>query len=478
MEGRSGFRFWEEYGEIQEYRETGITGPDRMRVIDANARALGLSDQVLMEGAGQALASVVRRFTPKSVLILCGPGKNGGDGMVTARILAGEADVTVCWYEGRHVAPATLLQVRNLQCCAVKIRRFRTRDEILALSSLFSEADLIVDALLGTGSSGDLREPLATGVSLAAASGRPIVSADIPTPGITPAVICAFHQAKTEGAEVFSIGIPVQAEICTGPGDLLLVPDRSLNAHKGDGGSLLVIGGGPYQGAPYLAGMAALRAGADIVRVASPVSLPAPDLIHEPMSGERIGEEDTERLARLCSGADVVVCGPGLGDKSHQVITAVSPEMRRAVFDADALRLPLPRAGETIYTPHAGEFARMTGRFPGETPQERARAVREAGIAGVTLLKGPVDVISTADRTRFNLTGTPAMTTGGTGDVLAGVCGALLTRLPAFEAACIAAYCTGRAGEIAAETSGYGMTAQDLLSGIPRILYSRREEQL
>jgi len=477
MEGEEE-RFWEETDRIRLFQESGPVSHERMRVIDANARALGISDLQLMEGAGHALASVIRRYQPGSVLILCGSGNNGGDGLVAARLLAQEMDVTVCQYSGTHPTPALIRQEAALAHCSVRIYRFQSRDEILRYKDLFTRADLIVDALLGTGSSGLLREPLYSCVQLANESKKPVISADLPTPGITPAAICAFHRAKTKDAEVFSIGIPVLAEICTGPGDLLLIPQRSPAVHKGAGGSVLVIGGGPYQGAPYLAGLAALRAGADIVRIASPAFLPFPDLIHVPLRGNQIGMEESEKLISLCRDADVVVCGMGLGSGSHHVVTTLAPECRKAVFDADALRLPLPVADETVYTPHSGEFARITGKEPGRNALERAESVLHAGIPGVTLLKGAVDIIAGQGRVRWNRTGTPAMTTGGTGDILAGTCGGLLSCLPTFEAACIAAYATGRAGEIVSARTGYGLTAQDLLSVIPQILYTHVDETI
>ncbi len=116
-----------------------------------------------------------------------------------------------------------------------------------------------------------------------------------------------------EGSHVADIGIPIEAECCVGPGDLTLLPARPRKAHKGIGGEVLVIGGGPYQGAPYLAGLGALRAGADIVRIASPVFEPVPDLIYEQLEGKRIGEEHREQLMNLAARADAVVCGNGLG---------------------------------------------------------------------------------------------------------------------------------------------------------------------
>ena len=166
----------------------------------------------------------------------------------------------------------------------------------------------------------------------------------------------------------------------------MLVPGNSpfflpggRKAHKGAGGEVLVIGGGPYQGAPYLAGLGALRAGADIVRIASPVFEPIPDLIYERLDGERIGEKHIEQLIVLARRADAVICGNGLGTESHEVIRAIAPYCKKAVIDADALRLPLPVAkNETLYTPHAGEFTRITGIRLSDDTKERALAAKGA----------------------------------------------------------------------------------------------------
>jgi NAD(P)H-hydrate epimerase len=332
---------------------------------------------------------------------------------------------------------------------------------------------VIVDSMLGTGVSGGVREPFATLIARANASEAPIIAVDVPTPGIRANRVVSFHRPKVEGADVADIGIPLEAEIFTGPGDLVLVPARASGAHKGAGGEVLVVGGGPYQGAPYIAAMGALRAGADIVRVASPAYVPMPDLIYERLEGSTITADHLETILSLVDRADVVVCGMGLGKESHDVVIAVAEAAKRAVFDADALALPLPAARETIYTPHAGEFARIAGMGPPADLAARGRCVKAAATAGTILLKGPVDVISDGSRVRFNRTGTPAMTTGGTGDLLAGIAGALFCRIPAFEAACIAAYVNGRAGMLAAEERGEGMLATDMPGYIPEVLFRR-----
>lgn len=457
-----------------EFVETGPVTPARMRVIDTNAMALGVTELQLMESAGRALAEQVLTFNPERVLVLCGTGNNGGDGMVAARYLQRGIDTSVCYLDLGKRSKSCEHNLAALRHAAVSLHPFQSRDDLEAFSPIFGNADVIVDALLGTGGRGALREPLATCIRLANTAKAKIIAADIPSPGMRADRVCAFHRAKSEGATVVDIGIPLLAECTVGPGELTLLPARGKKSHKGAGGEVLVIGGGPYQGAPYLAGLGALRAGADIVRIASPAFEPIPDLIYERLDGKRIGTEHTERLITLAEKADVVVCGNGLGAESYAVVEGIAPHCKKAVFDADALRLPLPVArGETIYTPHAGEFARITGTTLPDDTVGRARAARKAGIRGTVLLKGHIDIITDGTRVRFNRTGDPAMTVGGTGDVLAGVAGALLCRLPAFEAACIAAYVNGRAGSAAVAERGGGILASDIVDKIPSVLFRK-----
>jgi len=459
---------------FSEFVETGPVTPARMRVIDDNAMALGVTELQLMESAGRALAEQVLMFNPERVLVLCGNGNNGGDGMVAARYLQRGIDTHVIYLNLGKRSKACEHNLAALRHAAVSLHPFQCREDLEPLASLFGKANVIVDALLGTGGRGPVKEPLATCIRMANAAKAKIIAADIPTPGMRADRVCAFHRAKTEGAVVVDIGIPLMAECTVGPGDLTLLPVRGKKAHKGVGGEVLVIGGGPYQGAPYLAGLGALRAGADIVRIASTVFEPLPDLIFERLEGKRIGLEHIERLIALAEKADVVVCGNGLGTESHDVVEAIAPHCKKAVFDADALRLPLPRArGESIYTPHTGEFARIAGVTLPDDTAGRARVAKKAGIRGTVILKGHTDIITDGTRVRFNRTGDPAMTVGGTGDVLAGVCGALLCHLPAFEAACIAAYVCGRAGESVAAEKGAGMLASDMVDRIPAILFRK-----
>ena len=428
----------------------------------------------LMESAGRALADRALTLNPDRVLVLCGKGNNGGDGMVAARHLQRGVTTDVCYLDSGKRSGSCEHQLAALKRCRVTLHPFQCRDDLVKINPLFAHADVIIDALLGIGATGSAAEPLSTCIAMANSSRAQVLAADVPSPGMRADRICAFHRAKTAGSEVIDIGIPVEAECCVGPGDLTMLPRRRKKAHKGYGGEVLVIGGGPYQGAPYLAGLGALRAGADIVRIASPVFEPIPDLIYERLEGERICEDHIERLKVLAERADAVVFGNGLGPDSHAVICAIAPCCKKAVIDADALRLPLPVAqNETLFTPHAGEFMRITGTRISDDTMERAVAARGAQLPGTLLFKGSTDIITDGNRVRFNRTGDPAMTVGGTGDVLAGIAGALLCHLPAFEAGCIAAYVNGRAGQYVAITRGEGMLASDLVDRIPAELFKK-----
>ncbi len=455
--------------DLVQFELSGVVSPETMRVVDNNADDYGISAAERMESAGCVLAAAVRSECPASVLILCGTGNNGGDGFVCARHLAKECSVKVI-FTGEPKTPEARAAFSALDGCPVELTTSWSPDDF--------SADVIVDALLGTGAALPLREPYASLVELMNAAKGRVIACDMPTPGARADRVIAFHLAKTQGAEVYSIGIPFGAEVFCGKGDLLSVPEKPAGAHKGWAGYVLVIGGGPYQGAPFLAGTAALRSGADVVRVAAPVDGFMPDMILERLPGDKVGKEHLTRLLALAENADVVITGPGLGadPESLEVAAQVVSAAKRAVVDADLLRNPLPKAREqTVYTPHAGEFARVFCPVP-EKLAERGILVREAAkrAGGTVILKGAVDVISDGSRVKFNQSGAPCMTTGGTGDVLSGVCGGLLARMNAFEAACAAVHAAGLAGELADEDTGDGLIASDLLRHLAYIVYKEK----
>ena len=487
---------------------------DRMAAVDANAAALGVPRKQLMESSGNAVAREVRAVADPgaTVALVCGRGNNGGDALVAARFLKGY-DVTVSLL-GRPEAIRTDIARENWDALeSAEIPREAVADSrgLNLTGPDGDDPDVVVDAMLGSGISGGLREPERTAAAAINASDATVIAVDVPS-GIDADTgdptgdsgetsvdadegavavhadrVVTFHDEKPgldsldAAVTVADIGIPAAAERFTGPGDLLGL-DRDQDSHKGENGEVLVVGGGPYTGAPTLSALAALRAGADLVRVACPESVAgavqgfSPNLIVRALSGDRVGPAHADRVASLAAENDVVVLGPGLGGGDgteafvREFLTAFEG---RAVVDADALRVvpDVDTDAELICTPHQGELVGMGGETA-EEPDERAELVREfaAELDHALLVKGAVDVIADADGARLNRTGNPGMTVGGTGDVLAGTVGALAAVTDPFRAAAVGAYVVGRAGDAAAEANGVGLVATDLPDRLPEAM--------
>ena len=476
-----------------------MIAPAEMAILDANAAALGIPRKQLMESSGMAIAREVRSMVADSapVTIVCGGGNNGGDGMVAARALQPERVTVALVGEPESIrTDITRENWRALERCELAVQ---TSADPGSLD--LEEGTLVVDAMVGTGLTEPLREParsIAIAIDEAEAT---VLSVDVPSgmgPGgapddgvmVDPDRVISFHDTKP-GVEsvgcpvtVADIGIPRAARRFVENGDLLRV-GRSPDSHKGDNGEVLVIGGGPYAGAPAFAGMAALRAGADLVRVACPAAVAAdvqgygPSLIVEPLEGERLHSGHLETILDRAGAHDSVVIGPGLGgaEESQQTVAALLERVDgTVVVDAEALLAVPERQTEAtlVCTPHQGELVRMGGPASDDW-RERQELVAEfaAEIEQTTLVKGRYDIISDGTRSRVARRGTPAMTVGGTGDVLAGVVGALAATLDPFEAACVGAYITGRAGELAASgegpvpARGDGLMADDVIATIP-----------
>ncbi len=474
----------------------------QMDALDTNCEYLGLSRLQLMENAGSAVAAEVMNLpTRERVLLVAGRGNNGGDAFVAARHLTGyEVKVLLLGKSGDVKTPEAARNLSILKSTGIPVI------EVTDVSGLdpayFKDCDVIVDAIFGTGIRGDIREPETTAIDLINGSDAKVVSVDVPS-GMDPDggefekavksdVTVTFHLPKPglfeKGAEeyikeiaVADIGIPPEAEIMVGPGDLKLVTGRRPDSHKGEAGRVLIIGGGAYTGAPALSGMAALRSGADIVTVAVPKSVAgivasySPNLIVRKLSKKRLHMQDIPVLEELIQAHDVVVIGMGLGrdDETLSAVREILPMCSRVVVDADglaALEMPLSRYGcEMIVTPHAGEFKVLSGDEVSTEPDKRVSMVNRfaAENGAVVLLKGPEDVISNGQGARVNRTGNPGMTVGGTGDVLAGITGALFARNSAIEAAAAAAYICGRAGDMVYEELGMGLLATDVIDNIP-----------
>ncbi len=465
---------------------------EEMAAIDANCRYFGLLPLQLMENAGAALArEIAARDKGKRIAVVAGRGNNGGDAFVAARHLSG-FDVTV-YLLGRARDVATAEAKRNWEILDHLGYDLR---EVKSISSEdgfdLAKSDLIVDAIFGTGIRGKVKGLEAEAIDAINSSGRPVISVDIPSglgtdKAVKADVTVTFHRPKTGMSGnmiVADIGIPPAAELFVGEGDLWLLGKRRLESHKGESGRILVIGGGPYTGAPALSAMAALRAGADIVTVAAPkraaraISGFSPNLIVTELSGDHLRPQDLGVLRELIAGHDVVVMGMGLGrhPESMQALAEIIPLCDKTVIDADALQPDIPLKG--IVTPHAGEFKRISGIALGDLGfRERMEPLkgyaRKMGL--VVLLKGKVDLISDGEAVRANTTGNPGMTVGGTGDVLAGVTAAFYARSSAIRAAAAAAYVNGRAGDLVYPEKDFGMLATDVIERIPEAMRIGRE---
>ncbi|MFB6266099.1 MAG: NAD(P)H-hydrate epimerase, partial [Halodesulfurarchaeum sp.] len=279
----------------------------RMAAIDRNAAALGVDQAKLMESAGNAVARAVREeATPgDQVAIVAGRGNNGGDAFVAARFLDA-FDVTVHLL-GRPAAITTDIARENWEALeAAEVDARIVRD---STTLDLAEPDVVVDGILGTGVKGPPREPERSAIVAVNQTGGTVVAVDVPSGmdvdtgevadvAVEADRVVTFHDTKPGLADrtdvtVADIGIPPAAETFVGPGDLLQVT-RPEESHKGDFGRVMVIGGGPYTGAPALAGQAALRAGADLAFISAPEPVAdeiqgfGEDLIVEPLLGTRL----------------------------------------------------------------------------------------------------------------------------------------------------------------------------------------------
>lgn len=474
-----------------------MIAPMEMRILDRNAQHSGVSVRDLMEAAGKAVADVARSefaVSGKKVLVVCGTGNNGGDGLVAARYLAQDARVTVLLARSPDQFSTTEALTNFQRLRDVQILAGLDRSE-----EAIAQADLVIDALLGIGAEGPLREPFASLVAQLNASGRPILSLDVPSGFgtgliVRPTVTAALHDAK-EGMKpensgrirVVDIGIPLKLATMIGPGEFLLYPIPRPSSHKGQNGRLLIVGGGPYTGAPALVGFGALGIGTDLVHIATPalaatvVAGYSPAFIVHPLAGHRLLREDLRQIQDLTPRVDAVAIGPGLGDLDgtleaiRDIIRTLSVPI---VIDADGIKAvaadPKSLAGKSaVITPHSREFQLLTGKpLPGKA-EERAPIVRDlAKSLGVTiLLKGPVDIVTDGIRLKFNYTGNPGMTVGGTGDVLCGITAGLIAKgMTPYDAARLAAFTNGAAGDLAFQEKSYGLTSVDVADRLGLVL--------
>lgn len=477
---------------------------DEMAQADAAAMRAGTSGADLMENAGRAVAEAVRaHHAGGPVVVLCGPGNNGGDGFVAARHLA---------ESGREVRLALLGGRAQLRGDAAHHAGL-WRGEIQplsesALEALLDGAGVAVDALFGAGLSRPLEGAARAAVESVTAARLPTVAVDIPS-GLSgdtgePLRGCAARAQQTvtffrkkpahllvPGREycgdviVADIGIPaaVLTEIaprCWENAPALwrhAVPLRDVAHHKYDYGHLLIAGGAEMTGAARLAALAGLRVGAGLVTVACPravlpiYALTSPSLITAPC-------EDAADFAALLDDPrrNAVLIGPGggVGDETRARVQATLSAKRAAVLDADALTAFAERpsslfaaiAGPCVVTPHEGEFGRLFPKLEGDRLSRARAAAAESG--AVVLLKGADTVVAAPDgRATINDNAPPDLATAGSGDVLAGLVAGLMAQgMDAFDAANAAVWIHGAA----AQRVGRGLISEDLPGRIPAAL--------
>jgi len=452
------------------------------QVMDVNSEALGVSVETLMDHAGQAVAELLRaRYHGQRFGIFCGHGNNGGDGIAAALHLADE-NVTIYLFDdsSKIRSPAAAAYFSKL-ACPVRIFDGKTKD-----------FDVLVDAALGTGVTGKLNPPFDKYVDYTRKFRGPIVSVDIPTglfcdKQVQPDVTVTMHDVK-EGMTtknsgeivIADIGIPENAWKCTGPGDFLRYPIPIKDSHKGANGSLLVIGGGPYYGAPAMAAMGAMRIGTDLVTIATPessyheVAAQSSVFVMIKLKGNTLCHDHVKQLLELTENYDAVLIGPGLGRDEHTfeaVNQFVSLCKKPMVIDADGLNALgdsfMAKSDQIVLTPHSGEYLRLGGSS--REPEDVKRMASKLGCT--IILKGRVDIISDGRQIKLDPAGTSGMTSAGTGDVLAGIIAGLMSKkMKAYDAAYLGAYISGKAGEMASDRYAYGMIATDIIDDAAIIL--------
>ena len=498
----------------------------QMRSADESAIRAGTPSGALMERAAGGVADAVRKQGVgwRSVVVVCGPGNNGGDGLAAARMLSESFVVRVftlgdaAAYRGDAEANA-----RRAREAGLRLESLSPSGGLEVLSRALDESDAVVDALFGTGLDRPLDGPALAAVEAINRAGRPVVSADVPS-GLSsdtgeliggsiradvtvafgaPKLCHAFAPARRSCGKivVHDIGIPrsfLEPEghrlyLATAAAIRDVLPPRPSGGHKGDFGRVAIVAGSRGRtGAAILAARGALRGGAGLVTVLCPSSL-EPIIVAalpEAMTyglPERAGALDSaagEELVPRLADFDAAVVGPGLGT-SPETVAAVEEVVSRAalpmVLDADGLnafagraRALASRRGTIVATPHPGEAGRLLGRAASEVQATRLESARELArqTGGCVLLKGEGSLTAEPDgRVVVNSSGTPLLATAGSGDVLSGLIGSLLAAgLTGRDAAAAGAWLHGAAGERLQGTLGdAGLLAHEVADALPLV---------
>jgi NAD(P)H-hydrate epimerase len=498
-----------------------IATVSQMRAMDQSAiENFAIPEALLMENAGGAAHRVLRdRFplTGKRVLLLCGSGNNGGDGLVVARKVLSD---------GGH--PRVYLlgdpdRYRGASAENWKITRklgIETVSDAAAadLPTLLSSSDIVVDGILGTGLSKPVRGRYAAVIEAVNAAGRPVISLDIPSgihgdngqimgTAIRAALTVTFGLPKVgnllypgyqHGGRLYATHIAFPPDLTRSSGLKMALnqppplPDRNPAGHKSTfGDALFIAGAAGYYGAPYLAARSFLKAGGGYSRLAAPAAIIptiaslGPELVFLPQSETDSGSlalGNHDQLAAAAASRDMVVIGPGLSlnvETASLVRNLVKTIAVPLLIDGDGItaisqspEILRHRPAGTVVTPHMGEMARLTGLSLDAIKKDPVGIVQKtaAQLQATIVLKGAHSLIGFPDqRVYVNTSGSHAMATAGSGDVLTGAIAAMAgSGLDLDMAVCKGVALHGAAGDIAAETSGAdGVTAVDILESLP-----------
>ena len=502
-----------------------IVTAEQMRALDKRATdQYGIPSLLLMENAALsvfiAAEEMLGDINGKRVVVIAGPGNNGGDGFAVARHLHNNgADIFIAYFGDRDKAKGdALINIEITEKMGLPIEPLKDAE---TLQDCLVNTDLIIDALLGTGIQGEVRPLYAEVISGINSSGVPVLSVDIPSgvnadtgeicrTAVFADVTVTFALPKIglftyPGAErvgdliVADISIPAEALEDNDSQVYVLDeriarsywPVRRPDSNKGTFGNLAIVAGSVgMTGAATLSAEGALRIGTGLVTVAVPQSLN--DIMEVKLTeamtipvkegkSRAFGHASLEQVFEIISKRDAVVIGPGFGRNEDTItftLELIRGLTRPAIIDADALfaistdiDVLKQRAAPIIITPHPGEMANLLGTTVADVQSNRLEVARtfasEYNI--VVVLKGAGTVIASPTGDAYiNTTGSPGMATGGTGDVLSGMIGGLLAQgLEPFNAAAVGVYLHGLAGEIVAEELGEAaMIASDLANSI------------
>lgn len=489
----------------------------------------------LMEKAGWNVAEVAKEMlrSPlgKGIAIFAGRGNNGGDGFVTARYLLEEGAEVNIYLLGRkeEVKGDARANLKRLTQSIVEIKGNKDLDKV---RDNLSKVNLIVDALLGTGTRGEVKGVLKATIELLNESGKPVISVDIPS-GLEgnkgePLGICV-KAAKTvtmglpkrglilyPGAEyveelkIADIGIPsevlndesLKVNLLEEEDISLLLPHRRGDSHKGDYGHVLVLAGSRgFTGAAALASLGTLRSGGGLATLGVAGSLnpimevKLTEVMTKPLpeTGEgSLSLKAEEEILRLAQRVDILAIGPGLSihpETSELVRRLIAKISKPMIIDADGLNglagdiSPLTKSpASIIITPHPREMGRLLGKTTAEVQSDRIGVAQEVAsqTGTVVVLKGARTVISDPEGNVYvNPTGNPGMASGGMGDILTGMIASFIGQgLTKIEAAKAGVYIHGLAGDMAAENQGEaGLIATDLLDKLPKAIKRLQQEK-